>query len=77
MSVDRSQDKVWDVTGTLPVAHHSRIATQPTFEYDRSTHPVRTTWVVEPLELEQVNGWIDIPAKPGLGIEVGRQVVER
>jgi len=63
------------VIAAVPVAHHSIFATEPVLEYDRSSHPFRQDLVSEPLALQ--NGWVHIPEKPGLGIEVDRQVIER
>jgi D-galactarolactone cycloisomerase len=59
----------------VPVAHHSVFAQEPIFEYDRSAHPFRQFLVREPVQ--QVNGWIDIPQRPGLGVEVDREILER
>ena len=59
----------------LPDAHPSLHATQPIFEYDRSSHPFRQHLVRQPLE--QRDGWLDIPTRPGLGVEVDRAVLER
>ena len=59
----------------MPVAHHSLFAEEPIFEYDRSSHPFRELLVDAPVR--QLDGWIDIPTRPGLGIEVNREVLER
>ena len=59
----------------LPVAHHSLFAQQPVLEYDRSSHPFREQLVAEPLRL--VDGWVEIPARPGLGVEINRDVLEK
>ena len=59
----------------VPVAHHSVFAQQPIFEYDRSSHPFRQQLVREPLE--QRDGWLEVPTRPGLGIEIDRGVLER
>jgi D-galactarolactone cycloisomerase len=59
----------------IPVTHHSLFAAQPLFEYDRSTHPLRTALVSEPPQ--QVGGWIEIPTKPGLGVEIDRKTIDR
>jgi len=63
------------VIAALPVAHHSLFAPEPVFEYDRSSHPFRRELVAQPLEL--VDGWVEIAAKPGLGIEVERATLDR
>ena len=59
----------------VPVAHHNVFPQQPIFEYDRSSHPFRQQLVRQPLE--QRDGWLDIPTRPGLGVEVDRAVLER
>lgn len=58
-----------------PVAHHSVFAEEPIFEYDRSSHPFRQFLVREPVT--QVGGWIDIPQRPGLGVDVDREILDR
>jgi D-galactarolactone cycloisomerase len=59
----------------VPVAHHSVFPQQPIFEYDRSSHPFRQHLITQPLE--QRDGWLEVPARPGLGVEVDRGVLER
>ena len=59
----------------VPVAHHSLFAQEPVLEYDRSSHPFRQHLITRPIQ--QVDGWVEIPAGPGLGVEVDRQVVEQ
>ena len=59
----------------LPDAHHSLFAQQPILEYDRSSHPFRQHLVRQPLQ--HAGGWVEIPAEPGLGVEVDRAVLEK
>ena len=59
----------------VPVAHHSLFAQEPILEYDRSSHPFRQHLVTEPAV--QRDGWVDIPSRPGLGVEIVRPVLER
>jgi D-galactarolactone cycloisomerase len=59
----------------VPVAHHSVFAVDPILEYDRSSHPFRAQLVAQPIQ--HVNGWVDVPARPGLGVEIDREVLER
>jgi D-galactarolactone cycloisomerase len=59
----------------VPVAHHSVFAQEPIFEYDRSSHPFREQLVARPLE--QRDGWLELPSRPGLGVEVDRGVLQR
>ena len=63
------------VIAAVPVAHHSLFAQEPVLEYDRSSHPFRQQLINEPIQ--QIDGWITIPPKPGLGVEVDRAVLER
>ena len=63
------------VIAALPVAHHSVFAREPVLEYDRSLHPFRRELTTEPIELE--DGLVSIPQKPGLGITVRRETIER
>ncbi len=58
-----------------PIAHHSVFAEEPIFEYDRSSHPFRQQLIDEPVV--QRDGWIDVPSRPGLGVEVDRAVLDR
>jgi D-galactarolactone cycloisomerase len=69
-----SQAAALQLIAAIPVTHHALFATEPIFEYDQSAHPMRTVLVAEPLQ--QVGGWIDISTKPGLALEVDRQVIE-
>ena len=59
----------------LPVAHHSLFALEPVLEYDRSTHPFRQYLITKPIQ--QVQGWVELPSGPGLGVEVDRAVLEK
>ncbi len=50
-------------------------AREPLLEFDRSEHPFRQAVLTAPLE--HVDGWVQIPDGPGLGIEVDREAVRR
>ncbi|MEJ2624928.1 MAG: hypothetical protein P8Z80_10415 [Pseudolabrys sp.] len=63
------------VMGAVPVAHHSLYAQEPVLEYDRSSHPFRQELIRKPIQ--HVDGWITIPSKPGLGVEIDRAVLAR
>lgn len=63
------------VIAAVPVAHHSLYPQEPVLEYDRSSHPFRRELIREPIELS--DGWVQIPDKPGLGIEVDRATLDR
>ena len=59
----------------LPVAHHSLNAVEPMLEYDCSDHPFRTALVSHPTLVE--NGLVQIPDRPGLGIDIDRALLAR
>ena len=59
----------------VPTAHHSVFAAEPILEYDRSSHPFREQLVSQPLQ--HVDGWVTVPNRPGLGVEVDRAILER
>ena len=59
----------------IPTTHHSLFAAQPVLEYDQSAHPFRRELVAEPIEMRQ--GIVAIPAQPGLGLQINRDVIER
>jgi D-galactarolactone cycloisomerase len=63
------------VIAALPTAHYSLFAGEPVLEYDRSSHPFRRQLIHEPIEL--VEGWVEISARPGLGVEIDRATLER
>ena len=59
----------------IPEAHHSLFSAQPLLEFDMSSHPFRERLTDRPLR--QKDGWVEVPRRPGLGIEVCREVLER
>ena len=63
------------VIAALPYAHHSIHAQEPILEFDRSSHPFREQLVAEPVR--QVGGWVEVPTRPGLGVEVDRATLDR
>jgi D-galactarolactone cycloisomerase len=63
------------VIAAVPVANYSLFPQEPVLEYDRSSHPFRQKLVTEPIE--QVDGWVHIPSKPGLGVEIDRAVLDQ
>ena len=60
---------------SIPVANHSLFPSDLLLEFDTSSHPFREHLTDAPLR--QRAGWVDIPAKPGLGIEVDRKIIEK
>ncbi|MGI9153540.1 MAG: enolase C-terminal domain-like protein, partial [Rubrivivax sp.] len=63
------------VNAALPVTHHAVFARDPVLEYDRSSHPFRRDLVTQPIEM--TDGFVHIPDRPGLGIEVRRDTLAR
>ena len=59
----------------LPVVHHSLFHAEPLFEYDQSDHPFRQELIADPWQMSA--GIIRIEDKPGLGIDVNLDVVDR
>ena len=59
----------------IPPAHHALFAKDLLLEFDTSSHPFREHLTDMPLRQRQ--GWVDIPQKPGLGIEVNRTTIEK
>src|SRR3982751_2735497 len=60
---------------SIPVANHSLFPSDILLEFDTSSHPFREHLTDMPLR--QRGGWVDIPAKPGLGIEVDGEILEK
>ena len=60
---------------SIPVANHSLFPSDILLEFDTSSHPFRELLTDTPLR--QREGWVEIPAKPGLGIEVNREILEK
>ncbi|MDX6752223.1 mandelate racemase/muconate lactonizing enzyme family protein [Geminicoccaceae bacterium 1502E] len=48
---------------------------EPMLEFDRTEHPFRQAVLAEPLE--HSDGWVDVPTRPGLGIEIDRKALVR
>jgi D-galactarolactone cycloisomerase len=59
----------------IPPANHALFAKEVLLEFDTSSHPFREHLTDMPLRQKQ--GWVEIPQKPGLGIEVDRKTIER
>ena len=59
----------------IPVANHSLFPKDILLEFDTSSHPFRNE--LTDLPLRQREGWVEIPQKPGLGIEISRETIER
>ncbi|HET7297331.1 MAG TPA: mandelate racemase/muconate lactonizing enzyme family protein [Burkholderiales bacterium] len=59
----------------IPPANHALFAKDILLEFDTSSHPFREHLTDMPLRQKQ--GWVEIPEKPGLGIEVSKDVIKR
>jgi len=59
----------------VPLAHPSLYATEPILEYDCSAHPFRSDLVRQPVV--QHGGWVEVPDRPGIGVEIDRAVLQR
>ncbi|HVJ11869.1 MAG TPA: mandelate racemase/muconate lactonizing enzyme family protein [Burkholderiales bacterium] len=59
----------------IPVANHALFPSDVLLEFDTSSHPFRNELTSHPLQ--QKDGWVEIPQKPGLGITVNRNVLEK
>jgi D-galactarolactone cycloisomerase len=60
---------------TPPTVTPTELAQEPIFEFDCTPHPIREALLTDALRPRA--GWLDIPAAPGLGIEVDRGVLTR
>src|SRR3954452_3906167 len=60
---------------SIPIANHALFPSDILLEFDTSSHPFREHLTDAPLR--QRGGWVEIPTKPGLGIEVDRGVLEK
>jgi L-alanine-DL-glutamate epimerase-like enolase superfamily enzyme len=47
-----------------------------TFEFDQTENPLRTAVVKQRIEIDPADGCIQVPMRPGLGLEVVREAVE-
>ena len=60
---------------SIPVANHALFPKDILLEFDTSSHPFRNE--LTDLPLRQKQGWVEIPQKPGLGIDVNRKILEK
>jgi D-galactarolactone cycloisomerase len=58
-----------------PLANHALFPKEPLLEFDTSSHPFREHLTDSPLR--QREGWVEIPQKPGLGIEISKDVLKK
>jgi D-galactarolactone cycloisomerase len=59
----------------IPPANHALFPKDILLEFDTSSHPFRSELTDMPLA--QREGWVEIPQKPGLGIEINRKTLEK
>jgi D-galactarolactone cycloisomerase len=59
----------------LPHIPDRRYPAEPLFEFDRSPHPLRDIVTRERIVMK--DGYIDIPQRPGLGVEIDREIVDK
>ena len=59
----------------LPNFPERRFPAEPFFEYDRSAHPLRDGVTVEKFEMK--NGYLGIPERPGLGVNLDPAFIEK
>jgi D-galactarolactone cycloisomerase len=59
----------------IPVANHALFPSEVLLEFDTSSHPFREQ--LTDTALRQREGWVEIPQKPGLGIEIDRDIIKR
>jgi D-galactarolactone cycloisomerase len=62
------------VLAVLPASIDASWA-RPMLEYDVGENPIRTDVLSEPVPV--VDGWVTIPSRPGLGIDVDEAAVRR
>ena len=60
---------------SLPHFPERRLPAEPFFEYDRSAHPFRDEVTLEKFTLK--DGYLDIPDRPGLGINLDLESMEK
>ena len=50
---------------------------EPSMEYDRTENPIRDNISATDIPFKFENGYLDVPIKPGLGIEISEEKVEQ
>ena len=60
----------------LPPMAGPAAAPTGTFEFDQTENPLRTAVVKQRIEIDPADGCIQVPMRPGLGIDVVREAVE-
>ncbi|MFI3207195.1 MAG: mandelate racemase/muconate lactonizing enzyme family protein [Clostridia bacterium] len=60
---------------SLPPTPFSATPSEPFLEFDQSSHPFRADLINDGIKFE--DGCIYVPTKPGLGIEINRDILEK
>lgn len=60
---------------SLPNTPLSLNPTEPMLEFDQSSHPFRKDLIFDGIKME--NGMVQIPTKPGIGVEVNRDILNQ
>lgn len=60
---------------TVPPSPLALNPIEPILEYDQSAHPFRQDLIFNSINME--NGVVKIPDKPGIGVEINREVIEQ
>jgi D-galactarolactone cycloisomerase len=60
---------------TVPPAPLALHPIEPMLEYDQSSHPFRQDLIFNAINME--NGCVNVPAAPGIGVDVNRDVLEK
>ena len=60
---------------TLPPAPLALHPIEPMLEYDQSSHPFRQDLIFGAITMQ--NGKVQIPDRPGIGVEINREIIER
>ena len=60
---------------TIPPSPLALKPIEPMLEYDQSAHPFRQDLIFSAINLR--DGRVDIPAAPGIGVEINREVIEK
>jgi D-galactarolactone cycloisomerase len=53
----------------------SKFPTEPMLEFDQSSHPFRLALINDGIEFS--NGYINVPSRPGIGVEVNKSILEK
>jgi len=63
------------LVAALPPATSSLFPLEPVFEFDQTRNLFRDELAKQPIR--SIDGWVDIPDRPGLGIEIDESLLDR